>query len=164
MRLELDDLVRMHPALPDERAADLALHASVALARQGHSSGTELQADIGGVALVAELVWSERPSTDALDADHTVELGAEAVALALVHELRGWTIVRRLQKREFADWLLREPPSNREVALEVSGTAAGSLSARVEQKLEQVARCVVGHCGVCVVRFREPQARLVDRP
>jgi len=56
-----------------------------------------------------------------LDANVVTELGAEALALALVHETRGWVVRRRLQRGEFADWLL-DAPDGKVVALEVSGT------------------------------------------
>ncbi|MCC6877378.1 MAG: hypothetical protein IT378_23940 [Sandaracinaceae bacterium] len=108
------------------------------------------------------LVWKERPTSTALDFDRVTELGAEAVALALVHETRGWTVARRMQKTEHADWLMSDPATNRKVAFEISGTATSSLTSRVTEKLRQVAECFVPRRTVCVVRFQEPRARLVD--
>jgi hypothetical protein len=51
------------------------------------------------------------------------------------------------------------------VALEVSGTDDGDESARLREKLAQVALCDVGSLrAACVVRFLEPRAALVLVP
>jgi hypothetical protein len=71
-----------------------------------------------------------------LDANRVTELGAEAVALALVHETQGWIARRRLQRGDSADWLL-EDESGKLVALEVSGTVVGDAQARLAEKLLQ---------------------------
>ena len=91
-----------------------------------------------------------------LDANVVTELGAEALALTLVHETRGWVARRRLQRGEFADWLMTAP-DGKVVALEVSGTDAGDHEARMRQKLLQVAKCVAGKTlAACVVSFLQP--------
>ena len=91
-----------------------------------------------------------------LDANVVTELGAEALALTLVHETRGWVARRRLQRGEFADWLM-DAPDGKVVALEVSGTDEGDHEARMRQKLLQVAKCVAGRTlAACVESFLQP--------
>jgi hypothetical protein len=110
--------------------------------------------------VVATLVWEKRPAADALQLDYhrVTEDGAEAVALALVHSSRSWVVLRRLQREEHADWLLRETTSRRLVALEVSGTDEGDEDARLSAKLAQVAQSTAARKrAACVVGFLAPR-------
>lgn len=138
MKLDLDALHARHVRLHPDHAADLALHAAVALQRETHAVGVSLDAHVFRVAAGPTLHWRPR-SNDAgemLDANRVTELGAEAVALALVHETQGWIARRRLQRGDSADWLL-EDESGKLVALEVSGTVVGDAQARLAEKLLQ---------------------------
>lgn len=103
------------------------------------------------------------PSKTGEQRDHhrVTEDGAEALALALVNIVRGWVVRRRLQRGEFADWLL-QAPGDLLVALEVSGIDGTPDHRRLEEKLRQVKRAKVGdHQSACVVAFGPPAASLV---
>lgn len=159
--LDLEALRERHPLVPEEHAADLALHASVAFAAAHHAPGVDLRTEVADAPHTVTLTWRARLPTDSLDANRVTELGAEAVALALAHEIRGWTVRRRMQKFEHADWLVADAQGER-FAFEVSGTVNDSLTARVNEKLQQVSKCHEPQRAVCVVRFIEPRARLTD--
>ena len=121
MKLDLERLREMHPALPLSTATSYAHRAALALGRR-HEPGASAEVTLDGESVVATLVWEKRPAADALQLDYhrVTEDGAEAVALALVHSSRSWVVLRRLQREEHADWLLRETTSRRLVALEIS--------------------------------------------
>ena len=165
MTLDLEALRARHPAMHPEHAASLALHATVALQQQGHEPGVRLIVRVEQTPSNASLRWSRRDSDgdELLDAKHIKEFGAEAIALALVHEARGLVAMRKLPEGDSADWLLKAPNGTR-VALEVSGTGNGSATTRMRIKLAQVAK-YEGHVGTrsaCVVRFREPATWVKD--
>jgi hypothetical protein len=87
------------------------------------------------------------------------------VALALVHASRSWTVLRRLQREEHADWLLRETTTRRLVAIEVSGTDEGDGDARLSAKLAQVAQSTAARKrAACVVGFLEPRIAIAIVP
>ena len=164
MKLDLDGLRIRHALLPAEFASDLGLHAAVALAQ--HTPGVEMKATVLLEQHTPVLSWSVRSADEAeqLDTNRVTELGAEAIALSLVHATRGWVVRRRLQRTEFADWLLADAAGGR-VALEVSGTIDGGARGRMREKLAQVAGCVAAPTRVaCVVRFIEPVASVERTP
>jgi hypothetical protein len=100
---------------------------------------------------------------DQHDSKRLTEDGAEAIALALGHRVRGWRIVRRLQQGEHADWLLEESSAGASlrIALEVSGVARGSITSRLTEKLEEVSRSEdVDQQWAGVVGFQRPVAAL----
>jgi len=97
---------------------------------------------------------------DQHDHNRITEDGAEAVALALAHRHRAWRIVRRMQRRERADWLLEDARGN-EIALEVSGVDRGNISGRLFEKLKQVAKNAdIDQRWASVVGFEEPAVAL----
>lgn len=101
--------------------------------------------------------------TDQHDRDRVTEDGAEAVALATVHRSRGWRVVRRLQRRHNADWLLEQTGEERSLrfALEVSGVGRGGIAGRLREKLEQVAKSPdVDERWAGVVGFEQPAVAL----
>jgi hypothetical protein len=162
MKLNLERLREMHPALPLTTAAAYAHRAALALGRR-HGPGVAAEVTLDAESVEATLSWAERPAADALQLDYhrVTEDGAEAVALALVHASRSWVVLRRLQREEYADWLLRETTSRRLVALEVSGTDEGDGDARLSAKLAQVARSTAARKrAACVVGFLEPRIAL----
>jgi hypothetical protein len=97
---------------------------------------------------------------DQHDHNRITEDGAEAMALTLAHRHRAWRVVRRMQRRENADWLLEDARGD-ESALEVSGVDRGSIAARLSEKLKQVAKNAdVDQRWASVVGFEEPTAAL----
>jgi hypothetical protein len=125
-----------------------------------------MQTNAFGAAIQASVSWQARPvdAAEMLDRKRVTELGAEAIALVLVHETRGWVVRRRLQEGEFADWLLLDQ-DGRKVALEVSGTDQESAEGRMCEKLLQVANCTAGETrAACVVRFLEPLTNAKECP
>ncbi|MDB5213400.1 MAG: hypothetical protein JWO86_1327 [Myxococcaceae bacterium] len=165
MRLDVESLRGRHPRLAPESAGVLALNVAVALDRR-HKPGVVMATEAFGAAVDASLSWQPRPSdaSEMLDIDKVTELGAEAIALVLVHEMRGWVARRRLQKGEYADWLLLDQQGQL-VALEVSGTDHDDAAARMREKLVQVAKCVAGRTrAACVVRFEGPTTAIKDCP
>jgi len=162
MKLDIEQLHKMHPALPPTTADSYAHRAALALGRR-HAPGVVAGVLLDAQLLRATLSWKDRPAADALQLDYhrVTEDGAEAVALALVHASRSWVVLRRLQREEHADWLLRETTTRRLVALEVSGTDEGDSDARLSVKLAQVAQSRVARTrAACVVGFLEPRIAL----
>ena len=159
MKLDLERLREMHPALPLSTATSYAHRAALALGRR-HEPGVSAEVTLDAESVIATLVWEKRPAADALQLDYhrVTEDGAEAVALALVHSSRSWVVLRRLQREEHADWLLRETTSRRLVALEVSGTDEGDEDTRLSAKLAQVAQSTAARKrAACVVGFLQPR-------
>jgi hypothetical protein len=162
MKLDLERLREMHPALPSATADAYAHRAALALGRR-HAPGVAALVTIDAESVAATLSWEARPAADALQLDYhrVTEDGAEAVALALVHASRSWMVLRRLQREEHADWLLRETATRRLVALEVSGTDEGDGDVRLSAKLTQVAQSTAARRrAACVVGFLEPRIAL----
>ena len=115
-----------------------------------------------GEAREASLHWvrSQLGVADQDDRYQVTEDAAEAIALVLVHVARGWVVKRRLQRGEFADWLLQDPEA-RLVALEISGIDDGELGQRLRLKLEQVRRATIANQrAACVVELSAPRAIL----
>lgn len=165
MLIDLSRLREMHPRLPSDLALILVTRAALGLERNGHGAGVDISVDIERLVTEAVLSW---PAVDFSRLDqhghHRItEEGAEAVALVLAHGDRGWRVVRRMQREEYADWLLEEldQEKRRLVALEVSGVNRGSLKKRLAEKLEQVAKSVDVHQRWAgVVGFETPTAVL----
>jgi hypothetical protein len=153
-------LKQMHPLLPAATALEYGHRAGIGLERQGHVPGVALNARLDDETRDATLQWVSPPRGDAEQLDHhrITEDSAEAIALALVHGARRWVVRRRLQRGEFADWLLQDPEA-RSVALEVSGIAEGEDHQRLRTKIAQVARArIASKRAACVVELSIPRA------
>lgn len=155
----------MHPLLPASTVAEFTTRGALALQRHAHQPLCELRISFhdGTPDSVALLDWERVPLTlrAQFDSNRITEDGAEAVALTLVHSYYKWTVRRRLQRGESADWLL-ESPGARLVALEVSGIDGAYNSRRLNEKRRQASRAIVAPCrSACVVAFGPPVASLV---
>ena len=111
------------------------------------------------------LSWSgaDMGTIELHDYNRITEDGAEAVALVVMHQHLAWRVVRRMQREEYADWLLeRRAQSGRQTAaLEVSGVDRGSIASRLTQKLAQVAKSMdVDQRWAGVIGFEQPIAAL----
>ncbi|HEY7514038.1 MAG TPA: hypothetical protein VIC87_06150 [Vicinamibacteria bacterium] len=154
------DLKRMHPLLPATTATEYGHRAGIGLERHRHAPGVVLSTRFDREKGSAHLHWTSPPpgGAEQLDRHRITEDAAEAIALALVHGVRGWVVRRRLQRGESADWLLHDPEA-RLVALEISGVGEEDDSQRLRRKLEQVRTATVARQRVaCVVELRHPRA------
>jgi len=144
MNIDLKKLRDMHPELPVDVAVIMLVRAALALQRNGHASGVEISRQVERVASKGLLFWKSADMTTIAqhDTNRITEDGAEAVTLVVMHKHQEWRIVRRMQREEFADWLLeREGETGSEIAaLEVSGVDRGSIASRLTEKLSQVAK------------------------
>lgn len=162
MQVDLRLLKHHHPLLPASLVRILAHCAAIALDRQRHEPGIGLQVRLDAFQAEAVLDWDQPRASDVLQFDQyrVTEDGAEAIALSLVSSARGWVVLRRLQRGEFADWLLRDSEGQR-IALEVSGIAGSLDMTRLSEKLQQISRARITPLRyACVVAFARPEAAL----
>ncbi len=159
-------LGNMHPLLPVTTTAEYTLRAALALERSHHQPMVRLNVSGGGpqADLAAVLDWdcaNDRSATiEQLDRHRVTEDGAEAVALALVSVSHGWSIRRRLQRGEAADWLLIDSNAAL-IALEISGIDGAPDARRLSAKLEQVRNAKgVTERFACVASFGPPAVSL----
>lgn len=168
MKIDLKKLREMHPELPGEVEIAMLVRAALALQRNGHATGVAVTLQLERALSSGSLAWSHADMTtiDQHDRNRITEDGAEAVALAVIHKQLDWRVVRRMQREEYADWLLhRTVGARRETAaLEVSGVDRGSITSRLTQKLAQVAKSTdVDQRWAGVVGFDEPIAALQSK-
>ena len=162
MDINLNQLREMHPKLATDLALGMVGLAAMALERNGHAPGVRVSLDLEHVLSNGSLLWSHADMSMIEMHDHNriTEDGAEAVALALAHRHRAWRVVRRMQRRERADWLLEDVRGN-EIALEVSGVDRGNIAGRLSQKVRQGAKKAdIGQRWASVVGFEEPAVAL----
>jgi hypothetical protein len=79
----------------------------------------------------------------------------------LAYVAKGWVVRRRLQRGEFADWLLLDG-DRRLVAMEISGIDAEDRGGRrLREKIGQVGKSAVTQLkAACVAEFRPPRVTL----
>lgn len=162
MELDLGRLKDMHPLLSLSTAREYAYRAAVGLERHGHRSGVTLSVLPDAKRQKATLQWPLAAGDGGaqLDFIRVTEDAAEAITLALVHVAKGWTVRRRLQRGESADWLLIDGDRTL-VALEVSGVDTEDIrQRRLKEKAGQVGRCGLEAMKVAsVVELRPPRCR-----
>jgi len=160
--IDLRQLREMHTKLPTDLALYMVGQAAMALERNGHAPGVPISLDLERVLSIGSLSWPhvDMSVIDKHDHNRITEDGAEAVALTLAHRHLAWRVVRRMQRRESADWLLEDTRGN-EIALEVSGVDRGQIGARLSEKLRQVARNPdIDQRWASVVGFEKPAVAL----
>ena len=162
MELDLGHLKDMHPLLPLSTAREYAYRAAVGLERHGHEPGATLTFRLDAEEGKANVRWPlvAGDGIAQLDFIRVTEDAAEAITLALVHVTRGWTVRRRLQRGEAADWLLIDGDKTL-VALEVSGVDTRDIrQRRLKEKAGQVGRCDLEATKVAsVVELQPPRCR-----
>jgi hypothetical protein len=165
MDIDLGMLKEMHPELPTMIVVSMRERAALALQRNGHASGVRLAVEWNRALSSAVLSWPEANlnTMGQHDLNRVTEDGAEAVALAVAHRYRSWRVVRRMQRRGYADWLLESVQDGVRtlVAFEISGVDKGSVRARLSEKCTQVSRSRnVNERWAGVVGFEQPTAAL----
>jgi hypothetical protein len=158
MTIDLGRLCENHPEIEEEVLPPYIHRAAMALQRR-HVPRVQLRVRQGDET-DHELVWPAKSprASEHLDFNRVTEDGAEGVALAVVQKLYGWTAKRRLQRTQFADWLLAQEGTVEEIAMEVSGTDEEDDAAVLRKKVAQVRKCKVAPKRVaCAVRFLEPR-------
>jgi hypothetical protein len=165
MDLDLADLREMHPLLPEDLTLVMIGRAALSLQKNGHGAPVSIRLDLDRVVTHGKLAWPESDPGFLVqhDSRRLTEDGAEAIALAYGHKARGWRVVRRMQQGESADWLLEASSegTRQRIALEVSGVARGSITARLTQKLKQVSESEdVDQQWAGIVGFEEPMTAL----
>ena len=154
------ELKRMHPLLPESTAAEYGHRAALGLERHRHESGVVLKSRFHRGSREDTLHWvgSAPGDLDQLGRHRITEDAAEAIALAFVRMSLGWVVRRRLQRGEFADWLLRDAEAGL-VALEVSGVDYDGDYDRLRIKIEQVRRATAAaERAACVIELSGPRA------
>lgn len=145
--LQFSDLPARHPGVSPGVGMSYKEAASVCLDRH-HTSPATFSVRDNMATSAADTLWTPPDSTlmhawaNEID---TTEAGGYAIALAAVELMRGLVAIRRAETRTGADYYLGLPgasPDDLETAirLEISGSAAGSLSSletRLKQKMSQ---------------------------
>jgi len=166
--LDLSRLCEMHPRLPGDLAAIMVIRAALGLQRNKHADGVNLHLIVENAISGCPLTWpiADLGLAKQHDNNRITEDGAEAIALAVAHNTKAWQVVRRCQSenKERGDWVLEHVSDGkrRRIALEVSGVDRGNISARVRQKLTQVAKSPIPVSDRCaaVVGFERPETSL----
>lgn len=164
MEIDVWRLAEMHPRLAETTVADLLHKVAIGLARHDHRPGGPCELDIADAAVEGVLRWAGATSDTAgvFDFNRVTEDAAEAIALALVHCARGWSVGRRAQREEHADWLLSDP-DDRPVALEISGVdMIDAGKRRLREKVQQVGQHANWRAikAACIVELHPPRCRL----
>lgn len=176
--LALERLSQGLPALTVACGRFLAEAAAVCLGYHGHLESIRLHVEVRFEADPFEIAFSlTRPTvTDQMqlcynDLTEATEYGACAIAILVIQELTGLTLVRRsrkgtgfdywLGKREHDTYLFEET-----ARLEVSGILSGDrnvIEARIQQKLRQTLRSAASGrpAYVAVVEFGQPAAYVI---
>jgi hypothetical protein len=164
--IDLEMLRVMHPELPEELATIMISRAALALARNNHEQSVKLKIHFDKAERSAQLIWPIHDFAARVfhDEKRITEDGAEAIALAVVHREKNWTIYRRLQQGECGDWLLTESNSGddgvKTIAFETSGVDKGKIAARLKAKIEQVSDADADIRCAGVVGFEQPEAAI----
>jgi hypothetical protein len=157
MKLALQDLRTIHQVLRD-RSSELAKYGALALQRAGHLSPVRAHIEHDDRIADASIEWQIQDLNVvlALDQNRITEDGAEAVAVCYAHGRGGWLVKRRLQRGEYADWLMQS--NGQWLALEISGTVTGDAYARLRAKREQLSRCTLpAERWAVVIAFEQPK-------
>lgn len=170
--LNLEDLAYGLPGLSQPMGAAMAEAAAVCLDDCGHHTPVRLIVD-GDESRPYDLKWlpaDDQARRTWADEEFATEQGAYAIAILVVRDIRGHTVLERSQKGTGFDYWMGEAgsmPFTAKTRLEVSGIRRGgsrTISARVNQKIRQISVSSGQLPGiVVVVEFGTPLARMVDR-
>lgn len=161
------------PALTVGAGRFLAEAAAVCLEDRGHASPAELEGR-GIAAPLYRVEWpevTEQMGRSFNDLQEATEYGACAVAILLVREITGLSVVERSRKGTGFDYWLGKagsPPFQKKARLEVSGIldgTAGEIAGRMREKVEQTEQSDATRLPayVVVVEFSRPCAEVARR-
>ena len=148
----------------------MAEAAAVCLDDCGHHTPVRLIVD-GDESRSYDLEWlpaGDQARRTWADGEVATEYGACAIAILVVRDIRGHTVLQRSRKGTGFDyWMGKEAGFTKNARLEVSGIRRGgssTISTRVNQKIRQISVSSGQLPGmVVVVEFGTPLARMVDR-
>ncbi len=172
--LRLTELSKGLPGITPQYGGMLAEAGAVCFEDQNHPNGVELKVD-GTFQAKYQTFWE--PVTDQMircynDEERATELGAYGVALLLVLDLTGNTVIQTSRRGTGFDFWLgkaeggEELPFQNKERLEVSGIRSGDNSrirARVNDKLKQVqtSDATALPALIVVVEFSAPLSQMV---
>lgn len=171
--LILQHLVNGCPAITSSLGGVLSESASVCLADQGHGlqSQMAISGTFGGHYVVNRPVVTSQMSSAHNDLQDATEYGACGIAILLIKDLEGLTVVERSRKGTGIDYWMGDDsnpnaPFQRKARLEVSGILNGTeaqVNHRVNKKLNQTNRSAGTGLDryVVVVEFSAPKAMVV---
>ena len=174
--LRLADLADGLPGITPVVGAYLAEAGVVRFEEQNHSTGVELNVD-GHFETIYRVYW-ENNVTDQMsrawrDSEETTEHAACGIALLLICDLTGYTVIGRSRKKNGFDYWIGteeenedEPPSlENKIRLEVSGICkgtSGDIKARINEKSRRLGRFPNPlPAYIIVVEFSMPLSRVV---
>ncbi len=165
--LSVEDFATLHPAL---NGALFAEHARVALARF-HASPASLEVLRDGESAPATIQFAspDPRSVHSLAREDFVEIGAIVLAGLLLTYWEGKQITRVVRRGGRVDYFVGEGPGDERWILEVSGTDEGSLTARRNEKREQLQQSPYHQTPhsrdgfVAVTRFAPPATSLLEK-
>jgi hypothetical protein len=166
--LILSDLPHVCPKLTQTAGQYIADAAIFCFHHRGHAQGTMLEVDghLNRRFVLSAINMTEQ-IRNTYDMDEAIELGACAVAILVIRNMTGLTVIRARKGVGIDYWLGEDQgdlPFQNTARLEVSGILLGDhgrVTARVKEKLEQV-RASEGllPAYICVVEFGRPMMRV----
>ena len=170
--LFLEQLHEGCPALTPAVGQAMAEAAAVCLEAVGYLSEVDLFAT-GDYTAQYNLTWNmvtEQMRRSHNDLEEATEHGACGIAILLIRDLIGYTVIERARKGSGIDYWLgieEEFPFQRRGLLEVSGILRGDesiINARVRQKMDQSARSEGQYTAyIVVVEFSRAVVRVVKK-
>lgn len=159
------------PGLTVAAAQTLTEAASVCLEEVGHRTGTVTLVVSGDFEQSVRLHWAEMTEqvrNTYNDLQEATELGACAIAISLLQEFAGLTVLERSRKGTGIDYWVGDPtdlPFHSKSRLEVSGILRGTkaqISGRMKEKQNQIRKSDdMGAAGwVIIIEFGTPRAEV----
>jgi hypothetical protein len=171
--LDLTTLTAGHPGLSANVASSFVDAGAVCLEHHGHEHGVVLSGN-GDCSRTWRLFWP--PATDQTrrtwrDMAEATEYGACGIAILVVKEHTGYSVLERARKYQGCDYWLGEEddlPFQNKARLEISGILHGndaSVRQRVKEKVEQTRQSDGSGIPayIVIVEFGRPVSYLVER-
>lgn len=171
--ITLEHLSRRFPHIPPACGTYLAQAGTICLDGQGHASGVKLQvkgSDATEVAIKWRMDVTEPMRRFWKDPNVAVEEGAVGIAILLVRQIKGLTVVERAETTTGVDWWLgtEDDLFQTKARLEVSGIMKGdekAINNRVSKKKSQTKQSdsAAVPALIVVVEFGTPRSTVAQR-